>query len=70
MEVPGTRPAATQLVRVGDVADWRLPDEEFVQSFRMAVARPGALAQLHNPLPEWLNSNRIFSKHACLADLI
>ena len=50
MEAPGAQPAAAPLVRVGDVADWRLPDEEFVQSFRMADARPGALAQLH-PFP-------------------
>ena len=51
MEVPGAQPAAPPLVRVGDVADWRLPDEEFLQSFRTADARPGALAQLH-PFPK------------------
>ena len=38
------------LIRNGECGDWRLPDDEFIRTFRLPAERPGTLAR-RNPLP-------------------
>ena len=37
------------LIRNGECGDWRLPDDEFIRTFRLPAERPGAFAR-RNPL--------------------
>ena len=38
------------MIRNGECGDWRLPDDEFIRTFRLPAERPGTLAR-RNPLP-------------------
>ena len=38
------------LIRHGECGDWRLPDDEFIRTFRLPAERPGILAR-RNPFP-------------------
>ena len=38
---------AHEPVRNGEVGDWRLPDDDFLASFRLPVRGAGKLARLH-----------------------
>ena len=38
------------MIRNGECGDWRLPDDEFLRTFRLPAERPGTLAR-RNPLP-------------------